>query len=132
MLVDLNLNSDQTTAYTTGGGWISAPTGKANFVFDAKYTKKSIIPTGSTSYTLLADNLSFASTAYEWLAVSLPNSTAQFKGTGTLNGQGGYSFMVWVKDGAPDTFRIRIWNGAGYRVRQRLQPAIRRRQHRGS
>ena len=28
---------------------------------------------------------------------------------GTINGEGNYRFMLWAGAGAPDTFRIRIW-----------------------
>ena len=37
---------------------------------------------------------------------------AQFKGEGTINGEGDYKFMLWGGDGDPDTFRIRIWTEA--------------------
>jgi len=35
---------------------------------------------------------------------------AQFKGIGTINGQGTYKFMIFADDGSPDTFRIKIWD----------------------
>ena len=55
----------------------------------------------------------FESSSYEWLVVT-GNDTAKFKGSGTINGavaENGqpYKFMIWAKDGAPDTFRIKIW-----------------------
>ena len=34
---------------------------------------------------------------------------AQFKGVGTINGAGEYTFMLTAVDGRPDTFRIKIW-----------------------
>ena len=34
---------------------------------------------------------------------------AQFKGIGTINGEGSYRFMLWAGDDDPDTFRIKIW-----------------------
>jgi hypothetical protein len=40
---------------------------------------------------------------------------AQFKGTGTINNQGEFKFMIWATDGAllqqggEDSFRIKIW-----------------------
>jgi hypothetical protein len=42
-------------------------------------------------------------------------SKAQFKGTGTINGGGSYTFQLLANDntpGAPDEFRIKIWETA--------------------
>jgi hypothetical protein len=45
-------------------------------------------------------------------------SRAQYKGTGTINGSGGYSFLLTAVDGQVaggggiDRFRIKIWNTA--------------------
>ena len=58
--------------------------------------------------------MSFTSTSYEWLVVS--GSRARYKGEGTVNGLGQYGFMLTAVDGdrtdsgAPDEFRIKIWN----------------------
>jgi len=38
---------------------------------------------------------------------------AQFKGEGTINGQGTYAFKITADDGNPDTFRIQIWEAGG-------------------
>ena len=35
---------------------------------------------------------------------------AQFKGEGTINGEGSYKFMISADDDNPDTFRIKIWD----------------------
>ena len=49
---------------------------------------------------------------------SLPGSKAQYKGMGTINGQGQYAFMLTAIDGAinggdgKDKFRIKIWDKA--------------------
>jgi hypothetical protein len=56
--------------------------------------------------------MNFHSTAYSWLIVS--GFKAQYKGTGTINGAGKYSFTLTAYDGelmsptGPDKFRIRI------------------------
>jgi hypothetical protein len=34
-------------------------------------------------------------------------------GSGTINGNGEYKFMLWGRDGSPDTFRIKIWKEEG-------------------
>ena len=51
--------------------------------------------------------MNFQSTAYEWLVIA--GSKAMFKGTGTINGEGSYGFLVSSVDGDPDKFRIKIW-----------------------
>jgi hypothetical protein len=53
---------------------------------------------------------------------------AQYKGTGTVNGQPGYGFLLTATDGqlqgggGVDKFRIKIWDqGTGSRLRQRAR-----------
>lgn len=109
---------DPNAGFVTGGGWFDSPagayvadpllTGKATFGFVSKYVKGKTLPTGNTEFQFRAGGITFSSTAYEWLVVTQGNTNAQFKGTGTLNGVAGHKFMVWAKDGAPDTFRIQI------------------------
>ncbi len=56
--------------------------------------------------------MNFHSSSYQWLVVNQAGTNAQFKGSGAINGQGDYKFMLWAKDDDPDygdTFRIRIW-----------------------
>lgn len=96
--------------------WINSPagaytadptlTGKATFGF-AKYKKSATVPNGNTEFQFKAGNLNFNSTSYEWLVVA--GSKAQFKGVGTINGEGAFKFMLYANDGNPDTFRIKIW-----------------------
>ncbi|GAA4451789.1 hypothetical protein GCM10023189_14170 [Nibrella saemangeumensis] len=119
---------DPSAGFVTGGGWIDSPVvstttcgsctfmqvgGKANFGFESKYQKGRTVPTGNTEFKFKAGGLDFRSTAYEWLVVA--GSKAQFKGTGSVNGQSGYGFMLTATDGdlnktkGPDRFRIKIW-----------------------
>jgi hypothetical protein len=113
--------------FVTGGGWIIAPpgsctglgttyscspslTGKANFGFVSKYKKGATIPEGNTEFQFHAAGLNFKSTAYEWLVVA--GTKAQFKGSGTINGAGDYTFQLFANDNTPggtDAFRIKIW-----------------------
>jgi hypothetical protein len=51
--------------------------------------------------------VSFRSDSYEWLVVA--GGVAQYKGQGTINGEGEYEFMLWAADGAPDVLRVEIW-----------------------
>jgi uncharacterized protein len=112
---------DPNGGFVTGGGWFNSPagaytadpslSGRATFAFVAKYQKGANIPVGTTDFQFKAGDLSFKSTSYEWLVVA--GSKAQFKGEGTINGQGAYKFMLTAVDGSPDTFRIKIWTEDG-------------------
>jgi hypothetical protein len=117
---------DPSGGFVTGGGWINSPvgaysldptlTGKASFGFVAKYQKGANVPNGNTEFQFKAGDLNFKSTAYEWLVVA--GARAQFKGWGTINGQGNYAFMLTAIDGqvngggGVDRFRIKIWDEA--------------------
>ena len=117
---------DPEGGFVTGGGWIIAPTGsctgagttyscspsltgKATFGFVSKYKKGANVPEGNTEFQFHAAGLNFKSTAYEWLVVA--GSKAQFKGSGTINGAGNYTFQLFANDNTPgtDEFRIKIW-----------------------
>jgi PKD repeat protein len=121
---------DPEEGFVTGGGWIwSEPgwcqldelcggaEGRANFGFVSKYKKGAKVPTGNTEFNYSAGGLNFHSDAYDWLVINQGGTNAQYKGSGTINGELGpggepYRFMVWAKDLDPegmDTFRIRIW-----------------------
>ncbi len=112
---------DPEGGFVTGGGWIWSEAGwcqlddvcanaegKANFGFVSKYKKGATEPTGNTEFNFSAGGLNFHSSSYEWLVVTGGNY-AKFKGSGTINGEGDYKFMLWAGDDDPDTFRIRIW-----------------------
>jgi hypothetical protein len=113
---------DPSGGFVTGGGWIDSPVderydymhvgGKASFGFVSKYKKGATVPTGQTEFVFRAGDLNFHSSSYQWLVVTGSNY-ARFKGTGTINGDGPYRFMLWGGDGQPDTFRIRIWEEDG-------------------
>ncbi len=112
---------DPSAGFVTGGGWIDSPagayaadtslSGKATFGFVAKYKKGANVPDGNTEFQFKAGDLNFHSTSYEWLVVA--GNKAQFKGEGTINGQGSYKFMISADDDNPDTFRIQIWGDNG-------------------
>ena len=110
---------DPSAGFVTGGGsidshagaYVAGPTltGKANFGFVSKYQKGANVPTSQTEFQFKTGDLNFQSSNYEWLVVNQGDSCAQFKGSGTINGQGNYKFMLWAVDGTPDKFRIKIW-----------------------
>jgi cysteine-rich repeat protein len=116
---------DSSGGFVTGGGWIESPpgafmadqfiSGRANFGFISRYKKGTAIPTGETEFKFNAANLGFHSTTYDWLVVS--GALAQYKGIGTINGEGEYKFVLTAIDAdinnhdaiTVDRFRIRIW-----------------------
>jgi parallel beta-helix repeat protein len=113
---------DPDGGFVTGGGWIDSPagafpadidlTGKAHFGFVSKYKKGGHVPIGNTEFLFNAADLNFHSTSYEWLIIA--GFKAKFKGSGTINGEGNYGFMLTAIDGelsgGADQFRIIIWD----------------------
>ena len=108
----------------TGGGWIMSPAGaylanpelegKATFGFVSMYKKGADVPTGKTQFNFQVADLNFHSDSYDWLRVA--GAKAMYKGTGTINGEGGYGFMLSAIDEKltpstdVDMFRIKIWD----------------------
>lgn len=111
---------DPSAGFVTGGGWITAApgsfpadpsvSGPGRFGFVSKYKKGANVPDGSTEFQFHAGDLNFHSSSYQWLVVA--GSKAIYKGTGRVNGNDGYSFLVSAVDGGKggtDKFRIKIW-----------------------
>ena len=94
------------------------PLGKASFGFVSKYKKGSTEPSGDTQFHFKAGNLKFKSSEYEWLTIVIAGAKAQYKGVGTINGEGDYGFMITAFDAdlndndshTEDKFRIKIWD----------------------
>ncbi len=133
---------DPVGGFVFGIGWLDSPagayladpslTGKASFLFSARYRHQASVPTGIVKFTFKEGDLRFRANSYEWLVIDRDGDAAQFKGKGFMNGSASptgdlYSFMIWTGDGSPDTFRIRIWyedngevvvydNGAGHPI----------------
>jgi len=115
---------DPLAGFVTGGGWIESPegayavnpslTGKANFGFVSKYNKGANELTGQTQFQFKVADLNFHSDTYQWLVIA--GARAQYKGTGTINGEGNFGFMLTAIDGAlpggggSDKFRMKIWD----------------------
>jgi len=132
VIVGLNLRPETIESFVTAGGWIDSPAsaytldpaaqGKAFIPFTIKYKKGAPSPTGNLQFKLITSTFDFRSKSFDWLVINQSGTSAQFKGQGALNGApapGGepYQFMVWVGDGMPDTYRIKIWyNDAGEQV----------------
>jgi hypothetical protein len=103
---------DADAGFVTAGGWFTSPDDgyKAKFEINAKYHKGSIVPEGKTKLNL-TDTLLFNSIRYDWLVVA--GNTAMLKGTGTINDEEEYLFMVMMVDASPDTIQIKIWDADG-------------------
>jgi uncharacterized delta-60 repeat protein len=118
---------DPSAGFVTGGGRIDSPagayvaypalTGNATFGFVAKYQQGASAPSGNTEFQFHVANLNFSSHTYEWLVVA--GYRAQYKGVGTINGSGSYSFLLTAADGQKpggdgvDRLRLKIWNSLG-------------------
>jgi hypothetical protein len=118
---------DPSAGFVTGGGWITSRagaytpnpslTGRGTFGFVSKYQRGANQPTGNTEFQFHAGDFRFKSDSYEWLVVA--GARAQYKGTGSVNGVSGYTFILTATDGqgngggGVDKFRIKIWNAGG-------------------
>ena len=109
---------DPDGGHAIGSGWFypdddsPLPDGKANFRFTAKYKDNS--STGKLSFQYKDADINFKSMSIDWMMIN--SVSAQFQGTGTINGEGLYTFRVQAKDnGEPgvdvDYFDINIWSG---------------------
>ena len=112
------------------GAYKPKPTAKGTgyFGFVSKYIKGKVAPQGCAEFYYTGGDFTFYSTSYDWLVVN--GATAEFKGSGKINGKGNYAFLISATDGelagrhVPDTFRIRIWNKTtGERVYDNLLDA---------
>jgi len=115
---------DPNGSFVTGGGWINSPagafvanstlTGKANFGFVARYKKGSSQVNGNTEFQFIAGGLIFQSTMHQSGSLVISGRKATYRGTGIVNGQTGFKFVVVAIDGNwngqtnPDAFRIKI------------------------
>ena len=75
-------------------------TGRARFSARISAKGTGHKPTGQTRFLLDSADLRFESTGYDWLNVQ--GERAQYQGSGSLNGAGGYKFRVTLIDGAKD------------------------------
>jgi hypothetical protein len=117
---------DPNAGYITGLGWMQSPvgayapdpntSGTALFGFVSRYKRGISVPVGVTEFYLHAAHFNFFSSSYEWLVVVGPK--AQYRGTGKINGQGNYGFILTATDGqlplegGVDRLRLKIWDKA--------------------
>ena len=114
---------DPSSGFVTGRGRVDSPAGAftanpalagpASFGFVSRYRQGETTPVGDTEFTFALADFVFQTSSYQWLVVAGPR--AQYKGAGTVNGVGGYGFMLTGIDGqakggdGTDRFRIKIW-----------------------
>jgi hypothetical protein len=116
---------------STAGAYVVNPTftGKAHFGYQVKYKTGTTIPTGDMNFNLKDGKLmksdkddekdpfkfKLKATSFNWLVIT--GATAQFQGTGTINGTGNYGFTVTMFDGGigggTDKLGIKIINNNG-------------------
>ncbi|MDY6835021.1 MAG: PKD domain-containing protein, partial [Chloroflexota bacterium] len=119
---------DPSAGFATGAGWFNSPegayasdpslTGKANFGFVSKYKKGADVPIGQTEFQFKVASFNFHSSNYDWLVIA--GDKAMYKGTGTINGEGEFEFILSAIDAnvnqndnhTADRFRIKIWDKA--------------------
>lgn len=115
---------DPASGFVTGSGSINSPagayapdvtlSGRATFGFVSRYQKGATVPSGNTRFQFHAGSLRFESASYDWLVIAGPQ--AKFKGSGTINGEGDFGFLLSAVDGdvngggGTDKFRIKIWD----------------------
>lgn len=120
---DLVVVYDPNGGYVTGGGWVDSPagalrtnpslSGRVNFGFVSKYFRNATNPKGETEFDFRLAGFKFNALNFDYLVVS--GAKAQYKGSGKVNGSGGYQFLLSVIDGQAaggggiDRFRIKIW-----------------------
>ena len=91
-----------------------------------QYKNGATVPTGQTTFEFSVADLHFRSTEYQWLMVAW--ARAQYKGSGTINGERDYGFLLTAIDGdingggGTDKFRIKIWAKATDQVIYDNQP----------
>lgn len=115
---------DPNGPFVTGGGQAEAPEGRAQFSFVVNY-KGQATPSGHGQFKLTAGRFDFRSSGYDWLVAA--SGKAVFAGSGTLNGAGGYGYLVSLIDAGSgrkgaDAIRIRIWNKESGVVEYDTQP----------
>lgn len=119
--VDFQVGTLMNNASVFGVGFIDSPpgafiaepnqTGMASFMFDISYQSCGSVPVGTFYFNF--GTMDFLSIGYNQLTVN--GDMADFTGTGILNGNGNYEFLVTAVDGQfnngapPDLLRIKIW-----------------------
>jgi hypothetical protein len=123
-LDELIVAYDPSAPFVVGGGRFDSPAGAlasdpssagpAGFGFVSRTRGGPVAPTGEAGFYFQFGSLRFQSASYD--ALTLSAGTAIYRGAGTVNGAGGFAFLLSVVDGVAgdgvDRFRIRITRNA--------------------
>jgi len=113
----LNVGDQNSRSTIVGAGWMNSNQG--NYMLDKLLCDKLFFefhmidrglmyqPTGKVTIRLHQANLTFKSNVCEWLLMQ--NKTATLTGTGKINNQGDYGYLLIAND-HPDKLRIIIWD----------------------
>jgi hypothetical protein len=124
--LDMVVAFDPAAGSARGAGWFESPadalapdgsvSGRASFGFLARYGNDATGVVAHPGVRMRVPGFEFDSTAYDWLVIT--GAKAQLRGSGRVNGSGGYSFQIAAIDGQelgssePDRLRIQIWDSA--------------------
>lgn len=123
---EAHLEVSRPAGSVSGKGTIDSPagavpgmpgaTGPAKFSMNARFAKG--MPSGQVAFEFKAGKIAFKSTRIDALRVM--EAGARIEGSGTVNGAGGYRFILRVVDGqlagpgGADAFHIMIWDPKTY------------------
>ena len=113
----LNVGNREARSTVIGAGWMDSPQGsyhtnnllcdKLFFEFHMMDRGLNYEPTGKVTIRYPQANFTFKSNDCDWLL--LENQAATLRGTGKINNQGNFGFLLIAKD-SPDKLRIVIWD----------------------
>jgi hypothetical protein len=105
---------DPAAGFLTGAGAVTSPAGRAQVTFQARYPTGAATPSGNLQLPLKEAGLEIEGQAQQWLVVA--GAKAQVRGTATVNGASGFSYLLTVVDGdrpgggGADRLRLKVWN----------------------
>ena len=114
---------DPNGGYVLGGGWFASPAGKLTFGYNSKYTN-SKNPKGEAQFSV--GSMSFDASSLDYLTIA--GARAQVAGSGKLNGDGPYEFLLSMIDGdqpgggGVDRVRVKVWHKVTGQVIYDSQP----------
>jgi hypothetical protein len=122
---------DPRGGHVTGGGWFTTPdgswaaqpsfAGRTQVNINLKYHPNNGSLNGNAAFSLHQQRWNFSATGYDWLVVD--GSRAWFQGSGRLDNQDGYGFLVAMEEqGKTQLIRIKVWNLSTGEVLYDTQP----------
>ncbi|HEX2046267.1 MAG TPA: PKD domain-containing protein [Acidimicrobiales bacterium] len=105
---------DPAGGFLTGAGAVTTPEGRAQVTFQSRYADGAATPSGQVQLRLKDEGLEIDGQAQQWLVVA--GAKAQVRGTASVNGAGGFTYLLIVTDGdqpgggGTDRLRLKVWN----------------------